>query len=327
MRRREFIKLVCGSGAAWPLAARAQQTAMPVVGFLSVGTPEAETNLVTALRQGLGEAGFVEGQNVGIEYRWARNDHTRLKELASELVRNGVAVIYTPASTPAGLAAKAATTTIPIVFSIGADPVQIGLVSSLNRPGGNVTGVSGMTAQVGAKRIGLLHELLPRTKRFAFLVNLNNALGRASVPEAQASAAAIGLQLEIFNVNTNNDIDTAFADFAQKQIEALIVSPDTLFISRRVQVVTLAVRYAVPAIYPFREDVVAGGLLSYGPNITDNARLAAVYTGRVLKGEKPADLPVLQQTKFELVVNLQTAKTLGIKIPPTFLATADGVIE
>ena len=188
-------------------------------------------------------------------------------------------------------------------------------------------GVSGMTAQVGAKRIGLLHELLPRTKRFAFLVNLNNALSRASVPEAQASAATIGLQLEIFNANTNNDIDTAFADFAQKQIEALTVSPDTLFINRRVQVVTLAMRYAVPAIYPFREDVVAGGLLSYGPSITDNARLAAVYTGRVLKGEKPADLPVLQQTKFELVVNLQTAKTLGIKIPPAFLATADEVIE
>jgi putative ABC transport system substrate-binding protein len=326
MRRRAFLRVVGGAAALWPLAGSAQQ-AMPVVGYLSAGMPEAEANLVGALRQGLGEVGFVAGQNVAIEYRWARNDNTRLAELAAELVRRGVAVIYTPASTPAGLAAKAATTTIPIVFSTGADPVQVGLVSSLNRPGGNVTGVGGMTAEVEAKRIGLLHELLPRARNFALLVNLKNALSRALVPEAQASAAAIGLQLEIFNASTNGDIDTVFADFAKKRIEALTVGPDTLFISRRTQLVTLAMRYAVPAIYPFRDDAVAGGLLSYGTSITDNARLAGVYTGRILKGEKPADLPVQQPTKFEFVVNLQTAKALGIEIPPPLLASADEVIE
>jgi putative ABC transport system substrate-binding protein len=327
MQRRKFITLLGGAAAGWPFAARAQQPAMPVIGFLSAGVPEAEANLVGALRQGLGEVGIVEGQNVRIEYRWARNDNSRLAELAAELVRRGVAVIYTPSSTPAGLAAKAATTTIPIVFSTGADPVQVGLVSSLNRPGGNVTGVGGMTAEVEAKRIGLLHELLPRARNFALLVNLKNALSRALVPVAQASAAAIGLQLEIFNASTNGEIDTVFASFANKRIEALTVGPDTLFITRRTQLITLAIRYVVPAIYPFREDAVAGGLLSYGTSQTDNARLAGVYTGRVLKGEKPADLPVQQATKFEFVVNLQTAKTLGIEIPPPLLANADEVIE
>jgi putative ABC transport system substrate-binding protein len=327
MRRREFITLIGGAAVAWPLAARAQQKAMPVVGYLSAGVPEAETNLVTALRQGLGEAGFVEGQNVGIEYRWARNDNDRLAELAAELVRRGVAVIYTPASTPAGLAAKAATATIPIVFSTGADPVRVGLVGSLNRPGGNVTGVAGMSAEIEAKRIGLLHELLPRAKRFGLLVNLQNALSRVLLPEAQASAAAIGVQLEVFDASSDNDIDAAFARFAQNGIDGLSVGPDTLFINRRVKIIALARHYTIPAVYPFRDDAVAGGLLSYGTGITDNARLAGVYAGRILKGEKPGDLPVLQPTKFELVVNLQTAKALGIAIPQSLLTSADEVIE
>jgi ABC-type uncharacterized transport system substrate-binding protein len=326
MQRREFITLIGGAATTWPLAGIAQQ-AMPVVGYLSAGAPEAEANLVGAFRQGLGESGFVEGRNVGVEYRWARNDNSRLADLAADLVRRGVAVIFTPASTPAGLAAKAATKTIPIVFSTGADPVQVGLVSSLNRPGGNVTGVGGMTAEVEAKRIGLLHALLPRAKRFALLVNLKNALSRALVPEARASAASIGLQLEIFNASSSDDIDKAFADFAKKGIEALTVGPDTVFISQRVQIVSLAARYAVPAVYPFRGDTVAGGLLSYGPNLTDDIRLAGVYVGRVLKGEKPADLPVQQPIKFEFVVNLHTAKALGIDIPPQLLASADEVIE
>jgi putative ABC transport system substrate-binding protein len=329
VRRREFITLFGGvtAASAWPQPLSAQGKAIPVIGYLSVGAAEPSAHLVAAFRQGLGEAGYIEGQNVAVEYRWAGNDSSQLPELAADLVRRRVAVIVTPAATPAALAAKAATARIPIVFSVGADPVQVGLVGSLNRPGGNATGVGAMTAEIVAKRLGLLHELLPEAKRFAILVNPNNPLSQSLTPAAQAMATAIGRQIEVIGASTNHDIDTVFASLSEQHIDALLVSPDTLFINRRVQLTTLAIRYAVPAIFPFHEDAALGGLMSYGPSITDNARLVGNYAGRVLKGEKPADLPVLQSTKFEFVINLQTAKTLGLSIPAPLLARADEVIE
>jgi putative tryptophan/tyrosine transport system substrate-binding protein len=286
MRRREFITLLGGAAAAWPLAARAQQRAMPVIGFLQSGSPEPNAHLVAAFRQGLGETGYVEGRNVAVEYRWAHNDNNRLPELAADLVRLRVAVIATPGSTAAASAAKSATTTIPIVFSGGGDPVQTGLVASLNRPGGNVTGVSSMSGELGAKRLGLLQELVPRAARFVMLVNPNNPLAEAFVTDVRAAGAAIGRQIEVLTASTSRDIDTAFA-----------------------------------------MDAEAGGLISYGPSNTDLVRQAGIYTGRVLKGEKPADMPILRATKFELVINLKTAKALGLDVPPMLLARADEVIE
>jgi putative ABC transport system substrate-binding protein len=326
MRRRDFITLI-GGAAAWPLAAPAQQPTMPVIGYLSVGAPEPSAHIVAAFRNGLSETGYVEGQNVAIEYRWANNNIAQLPELATDLVRRRVAVIVTPASTPATLAAKAATTTIPIVFSAGADPVKLGLVASLNRPGGNITGITGMTVEVGAKRIELLHELLPIAARFALLVNPSNPLTEALVVETQAAAGAIGLQIEVLSAGTNPEIDTAFAKLVQKRVDALSIAPDALFINRRVHLATLAVHHGVPAIYPYREDAEAGGLMSYGPSITDVNRQVGLYTGRVLKGAKPADLPVMRSAKFEFVINLQTARTIGVVVPPMLLARADEVIE
>jgi putative tryptophan/tyrosine transport system substrate-binding protein len=326
VKRRKFITLLGGAAATWPLAARAQQPAMPVIGFLRPGSPEANAHLVAAFRKGLGETGYVEGRNVVIEYRWAHIDD-RLPELAADLVRLRVAAIATPGSSAAAAAAKAATATIPIIFSAGGDPVQTGLVASLNRPGGNVTGVSSMSGELGAKRLGLLQELVPSAAQFAVLVNLNNPLTEAFVVDVRAAAAALRRQTEVLSASTSHDIDLAFAMLIEKRADALLVGNDPLFVSRRVQLATLTARHAVPTIYPFREDTEAGGLMSYGPSNTDLVRQAGIYTGRVLKGEKPADMPILRATKFELIVNLQTAKIMRLEVPPTLLARADEVIE
>ena len=327
MRRREFITLLC-SAAAWPLAARAQQAAMPVIGYLAAGTPETWVNVVAAFRKGLGETGYAEGQNVAIEFRWARNEFDRLPELAADLVRRQPVVIATPSSAAATLAVKAATTTIPIVFTTGADPVQSALVASLNRPGGNVTGVNNMSGELGAKQLGLLHELLPAATRFAVLVNPNNRfLAEPSIQDAQATVLTLGLQAEILYASTNRDIDSAFASLMQKRADGLIVGPDPLFNSRLVQLATLAVYHRAPAIYFDRAFAEAGGMLSYGANVTDQHRQLGIYTGRILKGEKPADMPVQQATKVELSINLKTAKMLRLTVPPPVLARAEHVIE
>jgi putative ABC transport system substrate-binding protein len=323
--RREFISVLAGA-AAWPLATRAQQqAAMPVVGFLHAGSPQQEE--VAAFREGLGQAGYVEGRNVAIEFRWAQNDNARLPQLAADLVRRGVAVITTPASTPAALAAKAATTTIPIVFYVGVDPVHIGLVESLARPGGNITGISSMAIEVAAKRLELLRELLPKAVRFALLVNPANQNVELVTTDARAAAATLGWQMEIARVRNANEIDDAFAVLAQKRVDALVIGPDTLVNQRRVQLVVLAAHYRLPTIYPWREPVEAGGLISYGASIRGLIRQTGGYVARVLKGDKPAELPVQQPTQFELVINLHTAKMLGLELAPTLLAIADEVIE
>ena len=327
MKRRAFITLLGGAGAVWPLATLAQQATIPTVGYLSASALQPTAYLLTAFRKGLSEAGYVEGKNVTVEYRWAQDNYARLPELAADLVNRRVNVIATVAGTPAAFAAKAATATIPIVFTTGSDPVQIGLVVSLNRPGGNVTGVSAMSVEVGTKQLGLLHELLPGATRFALLVNPNSQLANSMITNAQEAAAAMGRQLEVLTASTNRDIETAFATLVQNRAEALLVSPDSFFSNRRVQLGTLAARHAVPTIFHFRENVEAGGLMSYGASLTDIARLAGVYTGRVLKGEKPADLPVMRATKFEFVINLQTARALGLIVPPALLSRADEVIE
>jgi putative ABC transport system substrate-binding protein len=325
--RRKFLATLGGATVAWPLAARAQQPAMPVVGILQAGTAEVNPGTVTAFRKGLSETGYTEGQTVAIEYRWAEGQYDRLPELAAELVRRRAAVIVTPLSVAAARAAKAATTTIPIVFGFGADPVETGLVASLNRPGGNVTGVATMNAELGAKRLGLLQELLPAT-RVALLVNPSTRLvAEAVIADVQAAASAIGRQVEVLNASTAREIDTAFATLLQKRINALLVSPDLFFASRRAQIVVAAARHAPTVMYANREDAVAGGLMSYGSSITDVSRQIGVYTGVILKGAKPADMPVVRATKFEFVINLQTAKTLGIDVPSTLLARADEVIE
>ncbi len=328
MRRREVLTLLGGAAAAWPLAARAQKPAMPVVGFLYTGSPDANVNLIAAFRKGLSESGYVEGRNVAIEYRWgATNDRDRLLELATDLVRRRVAVIATPGTFWTTLAAKTATTTIPIVFSTGADPVQAGLVASLNRPGGNVTGITYMNVELGAKRLGLLHELLPRAARFAVLVDPNSLTAESIVTDLQAAALTITRQIEVLAAGTNREIDAAFASLTRTRSDGLLVSPLPFFYERRVQILTSVARHAIPAIYPSREWAEVGGMISYGSSYADQWRQGGVYTGRVLKGEKPADLPVLRATKFELVINLQTAKTLGIEVPATLLARADEVIE
>jgi putative tryptophan/tyrosine transport system substrate-binding protein len=326
MRRREFI-LASAGAAAWPLTAGAQRPAVPVIGYLHSDSPQIAARLLEAFRKGLSESGYVEGQSVTIEYRWAQNDLSLIPELMADLVRRRVDVIATPGSTAAALAAKAATTTIPIVFSIGLDPVELGLVVSLNRPGGNITGVNSMSNQLATKRLGLLHELLPAAVHFAVLVNPKNPTTELLKKDLQAAAAVMGLTFEILTADKATDIDTTFASLVGGRVDALLVHPDSLFINRRVQLITLAARYAVPAIWPLRPDAEAGGLMSYGVSLSDAHRLAGVYTGRILKGAKPADLPIVQPTKFELVINLSTAKALGLVVSPSLLATADEVIE
>jgi putative ABC transport system substrate-binding protein len=326
MRRRDFI-FALGGAAAWPRRLSAQQPALPVVGYLYSGAPETSAPFVAAFRKGLSESGFQEGRNVEIEYRWANNEPERLPELAADLVRRKVAVIVSPGTPIATLAAKAATTTIPIVFRTGADPVQSGLVESLNRPGGNVTGVSAMTAETGSKRLGLLHELLPGAGRFATLIDPTDPRAEDLRKELQAAISSIGRKVEIRHASSSRDIDTAFASLMEERPDALLPTPQGLFVNRRVQLVTLATRYALPAIYPTREFAEIGGLMSYGSHATDQFRQTGVYAGRVLKGEKPADLPILRASKFEFVINLQTAKVLRIDVPATLLARADEVIE
>ena len=326
-RRKFLATLLGGAAAAWPLAARAQQPAVPVIGILHFGSPEANVNVMAAFRQGLGEAGYVDGRNVAIEYRWAYNDVDRLPQLAADLVRRRVALIVTPANMVVAFAAKAATTTIPIVFNTGTDPVKAGLVASLNRPGGNITGVSFMNVQLGAKRLGMLRELLPKAMRFAILVNRSNPDTESVVADLRSAAASIGCEIEVLDADTYSDIVPAVASLVQRRADAFLINPGQVFYDRRTQLLTLAARYRLPAIYPAREWADAGGLMSYGSSFAEQHRQAGIYAGRVLKGEKPADLPILRATKFELVINLQTAKALDIDIPPTLLARADEVIE
>jgi putative ABC transport system substrate-binding protein len=325
MRRREFITLLGGAATAWPLAARAQQPAMPVVGFLDAGSAAERTQQVAAFRKGLAEVGYKEGQNVTLEFRWAEGQYGRFGELAADLVRRRVSVIVTPGSATAALAAKAATTTIPIVFGAGGDPVKEGLVASLNRPGGNATGVNFFTVEVVAKRMQLLRELVPAANRVAVLVNPTDPEGYQTLHDVQAAAG--GQQILVREVATGRDIDTALASLAREKADALFVAPGTFFNTRRVQLAVLTARYALPAAYPVRAYPEAGGLMSYGTDILDAFRQVGVYSAHILKGAKPADLPVLQSTKFELVINLNTARALGLEVPPTLLARADEVIE
>jgi putative ABC transport system substrate-binding protein len=326
IQRREFVAAL-GGAAAWPLAARAQRPTMPTVGYLHVATPEGHASRLAAFRKGLSETSYVEGRNVAIEYRWAYNDPARLPGLVADLVIRPVTVIAA-SDLPSALAAKTASTTIPIVFETAADPVQVGLVASLNRPDANVTGVTNIGAELRAKRLSLLHDLLPGAARFALLVNPNNPLlAEAWIKDTQAAVAAIGQQLEIFTARTTREIDAAFMSIAQKRVDALLVMPDNLFSTRTVQFATQAARHAVPAIYSDRIYPEVGGLMSYGTNIMDVYRQMGIYVGRILKGEKPANIPVLQPTKFELVINMQTARVVGIAVPPTIIALADEVIE
>ena len=327
MKRREFITLF-GGATVWPLTARAQQPAMPVVGFLGATSPDANANRLRVFRQGLKDTGYVEGENVAIEYRWAENEMDRLPSLAAELVRRPVAVIATIGNTPLALAAKAATTTIPIVFAVGEDPVRLGLVASLARPGGNLTGLNFFNAELAAKRLGLLRELVPTANRVAVLVNPTDAMRtETTVRDVQSAARSMGLQTQVLNASTSREIDMAYGTFVSERPDALFVDGDAFFNSRRVQLVHLATRDALPAAYGGRDYPEIGGLMSYGTNVTDVFHQAGVYAGRILKGAKPADLPVAQSSKFELVINAQTARILGLNVPPALLARADEVIE
>jgi ABC-type uncharacterized transport system substrate-binding protein len=323
MKRREFITLIGGAAATWPLAARAQQGAIPVIGFLHAGSPEPYAHLMTAFRQGLNDAGYVEHRNVAIEYRWAETHLDRLPGLAADLLRRRVAVVV---ATPMGAitAAKAATADIPIVFATGIDPVSAGFVASLNRPGGNLTGVyTFITDALAAKRISLLRELVPPARRVAMLDT-----GRVrDLNNARAAATALGLEIDVFEAKTNREIDTAFTAIAQNRADALLVNPSPLYLSRRVQIVSLAMRDRLPAIYPLREFAEVGGLMTYGTSQRDEYRKMGVFAGRILKGAKPAELPVEQSTKFEFVINLQTARALGLDVPPSLSGGADEVIE
>lgn len=327
IRRRKFIALIGGVAATWPLAARGQQ-AMPVVGYLHPSAPDERGHLVEMFRKGLSETGYIDGRNVSVEYLWGNNDPTRLAELVADLVRRNVAVIVTPIGTAAAVAAKQATSTIPIVFSIGTDAVKAGLITGYNRPGGNLTGVGGMAGELGAKRAELLLELMPKAKRIALLGNPDNPLGiAANAKDIETVITARGLEFFIVHARNPREFNEAFATLTQKQADGLVISPDPLMGSHRTQLAVLSARHAIPAVYPLRDFAAAGGLMSYGPDDGARYRLVGNYVGRVLKGEKPAEMPVQQPTTFQLVINMQTARALGIAMPSTLLARADEVIE
>jgi putative ABC transport system substrate-binding protein len=326
MRRRDFISLLGGGAVALPLAARAQPPALPVVGFVNPGSPDGAR--VAAFRNGLSETGYVEGQNVTVEYHWLEGQYDRLPALMADLVRRQVAVIATPGNTSTSLAAKAATATIPIVFGVGEDPVLLGLVANLARPGGNATGINFFSREVAAKRLRLLHDLVPKAVRIAALLNPGNpSTAESTLRDVQQAAPAIGLQILILDASTIGEIDAAFATLARERLDAVFVGPDAFFTSRRVQLAILAAQERIPAAYPSSLYVAAGGLMSYGTDVADTFHQVGVYTGQILKGAKPADLPVLQSTKFEFAINLQTARALGIEVPPAVLSIADEVIE
>jgi putative tryptophan/tyrosine transport system substrate-binding protein len=327
MRRRDLIAGLVITTVIWPLAAHAQQPGMPVVGFLGVTSPGTQPFLA-AFRQGLSETGYVEGQNVVIEYRWTEGQYNRSSELAADLILHHVNVIVTLFTSTAALAAKATTSTVPIVFSVGDDPVKLGLVSSLSRPGGNLTGINFFSSEVTAKRLGLLHELLPKAARIGVLVNPTNVeITERTVKDVNAAAGPLGLQIEVLNASNGNEIDGAFTTLVSRRADGLLVGPDAFFVSRRVQIAILAARHMVPAIYTIGDYAEAGGLISYGTDVADSTRQQGVYVGRILKGTKPTDLPVVQSTKFKLVINLRTAKALGLEVPATLLSRADEVIE
>jgi putative tryptophan/tyrosine transport system substrate-binding protein len=327
VKRREFITGLGSAAAAWPLAARAQQQAMPVVGYFNSGSPAALSESLAALRHSLREAGFVDGRNVRIEARWAEGRYERLTGIAAELVAQNVAILVATGGEPAALAAKAATTTIPVVFLVGADPVQSGLVQSLARPGGNLTGMSLFTSVLEEKRVGLLYEMMPRARRLALLVNPEFTNAETQVADARAATGRLGIELAVLSASNETQIDHAFEALPSQRPDALLVAADPLFNSRRERIVALAARAKLPAFYQWREFPQAGGLISYGTSLSDAYRQVGVYVARVLRGARPADLPVLQPTEFELVINLTTAKTLGLEIPPMLLARADEVIE
>jgi putative ABC transport system substrate-binding protein len=324
MRRREFITLVGSVAASWPVAARAQQAALPIIGYLSSLDPQSTSNLVAEFRKGLSEAGYVEGQNVAIEFRWGQYD--RLPTLASELLRREVAVIVAVTS-PAAVAAKAATASLPIVFGVSEDPVKLGLVASIARPGGNATGVSYFLSELGAKQLGLLRELVPAASRFGLLVNPNNENAKAITSDLKAAAATIGVEIDVVGATDSREIEAAFAALVRDKVQALVVGTDPFFYNRRVQLATLAARHALPTVYNVREYAEAGGLMSYGTSLTEAWRQIGAYAARILKGEKPIDLPVVQSTKFDFVINLPTARALGLEVPPGLSARADEVIE
>ena len=328
MRRREFITVLGGAAAGWPLAALAQRPAMPVIGFLSSSSPDLYTVRLRAFREGLKEGGFVEGQNVAIEYRWAEGQNNRLPVLAAELVHRQVDVIAAAGGTPSAVAAKAATATIPIVFAVGVDPIRIGLVASLNRPGGNLTGITSLNVEVGPKRLEVLRELIPKATIIALVINPTNpSLAEDFLRALEPVASTLGLQLHVLQASTEQDFDRVFAALAQLRADALVIMPDVFYNSRSEQLAKLSLRYAMPAIFDHRPFVAHGGLVSYGSNETEYYRLVGTHTGKILKGEKPAGLPVVQSTKVELIINLKTAKALGINVPLSLLGRADEVIE
>ena len=326
MKRRDFITLLGGAAATWPLAARARQQAMPVIGYLGAGSRAPTAGVLAIFRQGLAEAGYVEGRNVAIEYRYGEGRYDRLPALAEELVRRQVAVIFASPS-PAALAAKAATATIPIVFTAAEDPVKLGLVTNLARPGGNATGATFLFAELGPKQLGLLRELVPTAARIGLLINPSNMNAADQTKDLTAAGAAMGVQIEVVQASNILEIDAAFATLVRKRADALVAGTDSFFFSRRLQLSTLATRHAIPAVYNAREFAEAGGLMTYGTSLIEAFRRVGIYTGRILQGTKPADLPVVQSSKFEFVINLSTARALGLEVPPTLLARADEVIE